>query len=84
LYWKAGIVAKEEVAKEIPSKEDVMDLIAIKERFQKSVEPEEDQQQMDERKRAYNSRNISEVTPEEIESYQQKRKRFDDPMKNFL
>jgi len=47
---------------------------------------ENQSEEKDERKRGYNSFNHKdyEVTDEQMEAYQLKKKRFDDPMKNFI
>jgi len=81
---KAGILAKEQVenvtSKEEPDKPEKKEYKSIK--FEKSAEKLEEK---DERKRGYNSFTSNlDVTPEEMEAYQQKKKRFDDPMKDYV
>jgi len=93
---KAGIIAKEQIMESV-SKEEI-DTISlpppssfstpkkdqqIKDRFHKAVDGE-DSINKDDRKRSYNSlKDNFQVTPEEMEAYQQKKKRFDDPMNSF-
>jgi len=90
---RAGIAAKEQIVHEISKEEPEFipptqkqdakkELQQIKDRFHKAVDVEEDK---DERKRSYNSlKDNFEVTSEEMETYQLKKKRFDDPMASFI
>jgi len=86
---KAGIAAKEQV-NELTKEETIVPPTMINnlELEKKEIKFEKGDIQIeekDERKRAYNSlMKHDQVSQEEIEAYQQKRKRSEDPMKDFI
>jgi len=93
---KAGIIAREQgssvqVSKEEKEEpngnngEEKKELLQIKFQRGQDEEKEEEGEVKDERKRGYNSLSGNfEVSQAEMEAYQQKKKRFEDPMKDYI
>ena len=91
---KAGITAKEAMNRTTTSKQEEPVPNGFKEPEKKTEKKDVPQirfekggtegEEKDERKRAYNSTRDYEVSPEEMEAYQQKKKRSEDPMAAFL
>eukprot|EP01114_Cavostelium_apophysatum_P014817 TRINITY_DN3932_c0_g1_i2.p1 TRINITY_DN3932_c0_g1~~TRINITY_DN3932_c0_g1_i2.p1 ORF type:complete len:539 (+),score=146.37 TRINITY_DN3932_c0_g1_i2:58-1617(+) len=75
----AGIAAKEEFLKKNQEIKEPANVAKV-------TKAKGGQEEKDERKRSYNSfsGNAVDVTKEEMEAYMQKKKRFDDPMKNYV
>ncbi len=89
VFVKKSLVEMERENPSKQKKDSVQSEHERQEKIRKYLEEEEHRQsyvEKDERKRGYNSLSADSyaVTEEEMEAYMLKKKRFDDPMRNFV